>query len=78
MQGMGSPFPHARRIQESFGGHSIGHLRAHVDGNARELTQQSRAKGMTKGYRTAFAKTDPSVQPQPMKPPMQRSTNWPM
>jgi len=61
MQGMGSPFPHARRIQESFGEHSIGHLRAHVDDNARTLTQESRAKGMTKGTRTAFAKTDPSV-----------------
>jgi hypothetical protein len=61
MQGMGSPFPHSRRIQESFGDHSIGHLRAHVDDNARELTKQGRAKGMTKGYRTAFAKTAPSV-----------------
>ena len=61
MQGMGSPFPHARRIQESFGEHGIGHLRAFVDDNARNLTQQSRAKGMTKGHRTAFAKTTPSL-----------------
>ena len=61
LSGSGSAFPHARRIQQSFGHHGIQHFRAHLDTKAQALTKASRAKGMTKGTRSAFANPSPSL-----------------
>ncbi|MEM9452597.1 MAG: DUF4157 domain-containing protein [Myxococcota bacterium] len=52
--GTSQPLPHLDVIQRSFGRHKIGHIRAHLDSNARSANREMGAIAYTLGSHVAF------------------------
>src|SRR5262245_49956413 len=53
--GASTALPYREQIQRSFGRHDVGHVQAHVDGNAAEGARAMGAEALATGDRVAFA-----------------------
>lgn len=54
LSGAGAQLPHAEKVQESFGKHDIGHIRAAVGGDAGQAAADIGAKAYATGDKVAF------------------------
>ena len=56
-----SPLPHLDRIQQSFGAHDVGHVRAQLGGAGTDAAESIGAEAYATGNRIAFADPSPSL-----------------
>jgi hypothetical protein len=59
VSGAGSTLPHFDRIQQAFGSHDVGEVRAHVGGQAAAASEQMGAEAYATGNQIAFSSPRP-------------------